>query len=81
VRTIRTGRNDHETVEVYDNKTCPDCGALLVSPHVLLSSVGCPEDGHHRTIRCVDCGHVMLEPPCDAEQGGSLYDPDNRPAH
>jgi hypothetical protein len=61
---------------VYDKKKCPDCSALLVSPHVQLSSVGCPEHGHHRTIRCLDCGHVMLEPRCDAEQGGigSLYD-------
>jgi phage FluMu protein Com len=68
---------------VYDKKKCPDCSALLVSPHVQLSSVGCPEHGHHRTIRCLDCGHVMLEPRRDAEQGGigSLYDPDNRPAH
>ena len=56
----------------------PDCGALLVNPHVQLSSVGCPEHGHHRTIRCLDCGHIMLEPPCDRAQSGigSLSDGD-----
>lgn len=75
MRTIPTGRLT-EIVEVYDNKKCPDCGALLVTPHVQFGSTGCADHGHHRTIRCLDCGAVMFEPPCDVEHRGhgSAYD-------
>lgn len=75
MRTIRTGRTPHEVVEVHDNENCSACGALLVTPHVQFSSVGCSVHGHHRTIRCLDCDHFALEPPCDTPSSGhgSLY--------
>jgi RNase P subunit RPR2 len=64
VSTVPTG-DGAEMVEVYANKSCRGCQALLVAPHVQLGykAYYCTEgESGHRTLRCLDCGTVHYEP-------------------
>jgi hypothetical protein len=51
--------------EVYDNRRCAGCQGLLVTPHVLIAHTPCFCVPHgHRSLTCLDCGHIHLEPEC-----------------
>jgi hypothetical protein len=60
---VHSGRTPTEMVEIYDTPSCPGCGGLLASPHVLISHLPCScVPGGHRSRTCLECGHIHYEP-------------------
>lgn len=79
MHTVRTGRDQHEIVEVFDTVHCTGCQGLLAYPHVKIGWLGCGcagTDGH-RTRYCLTCGTWNYEPGHDAQRsnvvGGVPY--------